>query len=282
LYAADVTAHLRIGELARRTGVSPALLRAWERRYALLEPERTSGGFRLYTDDDVRRIRAMSEHLSRGLSAAEAARLARADGGTAPTGAAALLDALLAFDETGAHAALDRALAELGRETVLAEVLGALRRIGDGWQREEVTVAQEHFATTVLRGRLLGLARGWDRGTGPRALLAAPPGELHDLGLIVFGLALREHGWRITLLGADTPLATLAEAARRLSPSVVVVAALAPDRLEPVTGDLARLGEVAPVVLAGAGASRGLAVAAGAGLLPDDPFEAAAQLASSA
>ena len=273
----------RIGELARRTGVNPALLRAWERRYGLIEPERTEGGFRLYSDRDERRVRRMVEHLESGVAAAEAARFARAEEEpVAEAGERSLFDALLAFDETAAHAAFDRLLADLGREAVLRDaVLPTLRAIGDGWERGDVSVAQEHFASGLLRGRLLGLARGWDRGSGPRALLAAPPGERHDLGLIAFGLALREHGWRVTLLGADTPLDTLREAAMRLSPAVVVLAAMDAAWLEAVAAELASLGADVPVVLAGAGATRSIAAAAGAGLLDDDPFAAAAALASS-
>jgi methanogenic corrinoid protein MtbC1 len=86
-----------------------------------------------------------------------------------------------------------------------------------------VSIAQEHFASNVLRGRLLGLARGWGRGTGPRALLACPEGEHHDLGLIAFGLALRERGWRIDYLGSDTPVASIAEAAEAIAPELLVL-----------------------------------------------------------
>src|ERR671935_1593179 len=68
--------YLRIGELARRTGASPALLRAWERRYGLLRPARSPGGFRLYTTADEARIHRMRDHLARGVAAAQAARLA--------------------------------------------------------------------------------------------------------------------------------------------------------------------------------------------------------------
>ena len=67
---------LRIGELSRRSGVSPELLRAWERRYGLLEPTRSPGGLRLYTPDDLTRVQAMQQHLAEGLAAAEAAALA--------------------------------------------------------------------------------------------------------------------------------------------------------------------------------------------------------------
>jgi MerR family transcriptional regulator, light-induced transcriptional regulator len=73
-------------------------------------------------------------------------------------------------------------------------------------------VVQEHFASNLLRGRLLALARAWERGTGPAALLASAPDEQHDLPLIMFGLALRAQGRRVIFLGADTPLASIAEA----------------------------------------------------------------------
>ena len=79
------------------------------------------------------------------------------------------------------------------------------------WERGEASVAQEHFASNLLRGRLLGLARGWAEATGPRAVLACAPGELHDLPLISFGLALAARGWSITYLGPDTPIATIQE-----------------------------------------------------------------------
>ena len=84
-------------------------------------------------------------------------------------------------------------------------VLPYLAELGRRWEGGQASVAHEHFASNLLRGRLLGLARGWDRGAGPRAVLAAAPGELHDLPLIIFGLALWERGWRITYLGGDTP-----------------------------------------------------------------------------
>ncbi|HEY6015339.1 MAG TPA: MerR family transcriptional regulator, partial [Gaiellaceae bacterium] len=173
----------RIGELARRTGVSPDLLRAWERRYGLLEPVRTGGGFRVYSEEDEQRVRAMQAHLQRGLAAAEAARLARAGEATPP--AEALRAALLEFDELGAQRAFDELLAVFSAEAVVVEVvLPLLREIGEGWAAGGVSVAQEHFSTQLLRGRLLGLARGWGVGAGPLALLACPPGERHDVGLI--------------------------------------------------------------------------------------------------
>ena len=83
------------------------------------------------------------------------------------------------------------------------------------WQGGTASVAMEHFASNVLRGRLAGLARSWGSGHGPQALLACPPGELHDMALMVFGIVLNRNGWRIDYLGASTPVEELERAARR-------------------------------------------------------------------
>jgi len=279
---ANGTGSLRIGELSRRVGVSAELLRAWERRYGLLQPSRTAGGFRLYSEDDERRVRTMQELLASGLSAAEAARTALAEPGTAAVAApdalaAELRAALDGFDEQAAHAAFDALLAAYTLETVLGGVvLPYLKELGDRWESGEATVAQEHFATHVIRGRLLGLARGWDRGVGPRALLACPPGELHDLPLVVFGVALRGRGWRVTFLGADTPPETLADAAALLGPELVVVAAATAGRFDGAAGELAALASHHRLAVAGAGATHELAERLGAELLGGDPVAAAA------
>jgi DNA-binding transcriptional MerR regulator len=256
-----VAAQLRIGELSRRTDVAPELLRAWERRYGLLAPSRSDGGYRLYSEDDVERVRAMRTNLAAGLSAAEAARLAieapRADqpGARGASALAGLREALDRFDGTAAHGILDEALSVLSLDALLGQiVLPYLAELGARWERGEASIAQEHFASSLLRGRLLGLARGWDRGTGPRAVLACAPHELHDLPLIVFGLALRERGWRITYLGADTPLETTAEAARTLEPQLVVISASAGGRLNESLDGLRTLGRNVPLALAGPGA----------------------------
>jgi DNA-binding transcriptional MerR regulator/methylmalonyl-CoA mutase cobalamin-binding subunit len=285
-----VDRRLRIGELARRTHVTPDVLRAWERRYGLLQPERSDGGYRLYSSTDEDRVRAMVRHLNAGVAAGEAARLvleererAGVESAWLPGLSAELRQALDRFDEAGTQEALDKLIATLSLEAAAREViLPYLRELGERWERGEVSVAQEHFAAIVLRARLLGLARGWDRGMGPRAVLACAPGERHELGLIVFGLLLRQHGWRVTYLGADTPLDTLAAATRELAPAAVVVVALAPDGLTAFREPLTQLARSTRLLLAGAGARSDLAAAVGAELLPGDPVEAAAGLATEA
>jgi MerR family transcriptional regulator, light-induced transcriptional regulator len=275
---------LRIGELSRRSGVSPELLRAWERRYELLHPARSQGGLRLYSLDDLERVRLMQHHLARGLAAAEAAALASeqpAASGAEPVLADArdeLAEALAAFDEPRAHAVLDALLATVTTDTVLSTVvMPYLHELGERWERGDASVAQEHFATAVLRGRLLGLARGWGRGLGPAIVLACAPGEQHDLGLIAFGLALRARGWRVVYLGADTPLTSVADAALASKAVFVVVCAVTPTRFSEHGEELRALGRKHRLCIGGAGAAEAL-LDADAEVLEDNPVEEAERL----
>ena len=281
-------AQLRIGELGRRVGVSPELLRAWERRYGLMEPERSAGGFRLYSDADAARVQRMQKYLSQGLSAAEAARAAIEEA-PAPENiatrnladsAADLQRALERYDEQAANSIVDSALSNLSTETALGEVvMPVLREVGERWAAGELTIAQEHFATNVLRGRLLGLARGWGHGNGPIALLACTSGEQHDLPLMLFGISLRAAGWRIVFLGADIPASTIEQAAESIAPAAVVIAATLPEPLLAVETELAALAARVPVAIGGRAADAILAERVGAILLEGDPASAAATLA---
>jgi DNA-binding transcriptional MerR regulator len=251
----------RIGELSRRTGVSPELLRAWERRYELLQPTRSAGGLRLYSPNDLVRVQAMQQHLADGFAAAEAATLAarataRDQETATPDAADRLADALASFDDGDAHAAFDALLARLSIDTLLRDVIVPyLHELGDRWERGEASIAQEHFASTLLRGRLLGLARGWGRGIGPVAVLACAPGEQHDLGLIAFGLTLRARGWRIVYLGADTPIASVADTVWSIDPAFVVVSAVNPRVFRRHAAELQKLSRDTRLCLGGAGAT---------------------------
>lgn len=290
--------HIRIGELSRRVGVSTELLRAWERRYELLSPSRTPGGLRLYGEADERRVGRMLEHLGSGVSAAEAARLTRGEfeaqsshvprdpaqeSGSQRSSSAAddLRRALDHLDETRANAAFDSLMSGFALETVLRDaVLPYLRELGERWRNTgDEVIAQEHFASALLRGRLLSIARGWGGGYGPMALLACFPGDHHDLGLICFGLALRGYGWRITFLGPDTPMHTVVETARLISPSLVVLTTNVENGIDEFESDLTKIASEAPLALAGAGVGEGLAQLVGAQYLDEDPFTAAARIA---
>jgi DNA-binding transcriptional MerR regulator len=287
----DEGGHLRIGELARRVGVKPSLLRAWEKRYGLLAPTRSPGGLRLYSEADEGRVERMQLHLASGMAAAEAARAAKRVSPDAPRrpGPSSvelahigedLRAALDDFDDVAAHAALDRLFGAYGLETALNEVvLPYLRNLGERWADGDATVVGEHFASNLIRGRLQAFTRGWDNGRGPGAILACPSGELHDLPLLCFGIVLRGRGWRITYFGADTPIAAIRAFVRESDSAVVVLAAVAAERFSAAEDEIRALAGGMRVALGGAGASEALARRVSAEPLEPDLVAAAAALA---
>jgi DNA-binding transcriptional MerR regulator len=281
-------ARVRIGELSRRTGVSAELLRAWEQRYGLLRPERSAGGFRLYSAADESRVRRMTSLIASGVSASEAAARAMGDeplAVDAGTGAATdelasgLRAALDRFDAEAAHDALDRLLATVSVEVAISEVLvPLLHELGDRWEGGQATVAQEHFASNLVRGRLMGVARGWANGSGPAFVLACPPGEEHDLGLMMFGIALARRGARVIFLGADTPIATVAETVRDVRPAGVVIAVARSVPLAAAASELETLARDVPVYVGGPGVDEDAVQQLGGRLLDGDPVAAARAL----
>ena len=131
----------------------------------------------------------------------------------------------------------------------------------------------------MLRGRLLGLGRGWGRGFGPCALLACLPGEQHDLGLISFGLVLRARGFRIAYLGGDTPVESVVSAADAVDPEFVVLSAVDAKSFRKLVPELRALARSHRICIGGAGAAEAEAKAIGATLLSGTPVEEADRLA---
>jgi DNA-binding transcriptional MerR regulator len=276
---------MRIGELSRRTGVSPELLRAWEQRYDLLRPTRSPGGFRLYSSDDEARVRKTTALIAEGLSAAEAARLASSPSSTGQAQplvadlAGQLREALDRFDSAAAHTALDRLFSAFSIEFVVTEVLiPYLRELGERWATGRVTVAQEHFAANLIRGRLLGIAGDWGAGGSSTAVLACMPGEAHDLGLLLLGLLLVRSGWQVTFLGADTPLDTVQTTVQALRPTLVVVATVDEAVFHKNASAVAALAASTPLAVAAPVEEQAIAAAGAEPLIGQIP-EIAASLA---
>jgi DNA-binding transcriptional MerR regulator len=285
---------MRISDLSRRVEVSAGTLRVWERRYGLLNPRRTAGNARQYSSVDEARIRLMKRYLRSGVPAAQAAELAiAAQFSVNPGRNATVLDtearraatemreALDRFDETSAQRALEKLLTEYSSNAVIRDVLlPYLHDVGERWAANHMTVAQEHFASNFLLARLLAMARGWDRGLGPRALLACAPDEQHTFALIAFGISLHHLGWRITYLGAATPTDMVASVARQLNPDLITISAT----MAPPPGQPAGVGELSrqwPVSLAGAGADPDLAATCDARYIKEDPVTAAYTISTS-
>jgi MerR family transcriptional regulator, light-induced transcriptional regulator len=257
---------LRIGEVARRTGVTVPTLRAWERRYGLLDPARTDGGHRLYSDDDVQRVRAMQRLLNDGWSASSAARevlrepapITRLRPVPASGDAAAdLIDrleqAIDDFDAPTADTVIDDVFARLEIPRALDEVvLPVLRRIGEGWQTDPRVIAREHFATNTLRPRLQRLLRGPFGASSRTCIAAAPEGEDHDLGLLASSVVAVDAGWRIHYLGARMPTAAIERSVDSLRPDVVLIGAMHREHAEAFLADRPRF-DGAAIVLGGTG-----------------------------
>lgn len=291
----------RIGVLAARVGVSETLLRAWELRYGLLSPTRSASGYRLYGPEDERRIRAMVAARDQGVPAARAAaEVLTAERATAAGRAhdeeAAEADrvrrehdaevaredlraAMVGYDVTAMHDTIDRVLRSVSVEAAIRDVLMPfMHEVGRGWSTGDYDVADEHFATEVVRSRLSALAVGGAPRTGPLVLLACPPGETHDLALKAFEVVLQRSGWRTRFLGTQTPTRSLLAAAEVVEPDLVVLAATRRAAFHADDPALTELRTRWPLAIAGAGADAALAAAWGATHLSGDPVASAQQL----
>ena len=248
---------LRIGELSRRIGASPEVLRAWERRYGLFEPERSPGGFRLYTGLDQRRAGEMVARISEGLAPAEAARQILTSGapGAGEDDFARLREHLEQLDGRAAGEVFDALAARMSIQSLIGHVvMPVMRDVGELWELGTTSVAQEHFFSNFFRRRLMALAEGWE--VGERAVvLACAPEEQHDLPLICLGLALHARGWGITYLGPRTPAASLLEAAGRCDPGAIVLSCTVGDGLDDGLEAIADAPADAPLLLVGRAAS---------------------------
>jgi DNA-binding transcriptional MerR regulator len=218
---------MRIGDVSRRTGVSAATLRVWERRYGVLAPPRTKGGHRQYGPDDVARVQALLRRMDAGQSVSAAARELTHGSAAPDVGAMAedLWCAIDSFDEVALRTRLTTAVDTLGVAGAIDQLLApALRRLGDEWRLSARNIGREHFASTVIRSALLQFLPR-DGGGRPVCLGFCPEGEQHDLGLVMGALALAEAGWRSIVLGARTPLASVEALTDELRPDLVLVAA---------------------------------------------------------
>ena len=178
------------------------------------------------------------------------------------------------LDEAGGRRILDDVADEVGVEsTLMSVVMPLLRALGDGWQRGTTSIAQEHFASHLVRERIAAWSATAARpATGaPTALLACPAEEHHDLGLLVLSALLRRRGWSVRYLGADTPASDLVEVARATQPAATVLSATRSQPFADAATTLVQLHDACSVILAGAGATPEVARAIDARATHEDP-----------
>lgn len=240
---------------SKATGVSSARLRTWERRYGVPRPRRSETGRRLYEDDDLAVIRRMAALVEAGVPAAQAAEaaLSEVESGlvvempaAAPPEVHALAytitNAAERYDEIELQAALSRAVDTAGWPSALAEVVfPSLRLVGERWQRGELSLSAEHFASSILRREILAAVAGMPMppADAPTIVLACPEDERHDMGVSALWLLLRQAELNVIFLGADVPTVELLSALRRTDADAISLSATAPNSL-PTLGLAAR------------------------------------------
>lgn len=259
----------RVKTVCALTGIPRNTLLAWERRYPILELRRSPTGHRIYADSDVEVLKDLKRRVEGGLSISEAVRMqaaARAErtpvAEPRPDLVPTLLSALLDFDRaTADHHLLAHPLPF--RRAVDEVHLPLLTATGDGWAAGTVSIAQEHFVSGWVREQLFSLFHGLGGGppTGPRAICALAPGEVHELALLAVAIHLVLDGWRVTWLGADLPIEELCRTVADEQPSMVCLSAMVGHPPERVLGWARELRAAAPAhttVAVGGPCARGL------------------------
>ncbi len=251
---------LRIRTIARLTGIREATLRAWERRYGFPRPHRSEGNnYRVYTRDEVEDIRRVARLIQQdGLSVSEAIAQVRSTPLTELPGPERLSErfwsAVMVLDGDEVGRVLDEAQATMDVDAYCDRFLmPLLREMG-----VRLDIAREHLASAFIRQRLRQVLEGLESPLdGPRALMACPARDHHEGGLLALGLHLKRKGWRVTLLGADTPAEALQSACTQVLPDLVALSFVRrrePDEFISVLGDALRACAPFPVVVGGPGA----------------------------
>ncbi len=246
----DDTPVYTIKTVVQETGIAPATLRAWERRYGVLSPGRSDGGYRLYSERDIATLRWLKNQVDAGVSISRAVALLeiRHRAGEEPelevertphpvapaenvrgtdTIVDELVETLSLFQEPHAEAVLGEAFALYPVDVVAEEIVTpTLVEIGERWHRGEASIVQEHFATAFLRRRLTALFHAYPQPlSGPLAVTGSGPSEWHDVGILLVSLNLRRHGWRVIYLGQNVPAEHLLREVRKLKPDIVCLSA---------------------------------------------------------
>ncbi|HEU0014969.1 MAG TPA: MerR family transcriptional regulator, partial [Longimicrobium sp.] len=229
----------RIKRVAALTGINPATLRAWERRYGLVAPGRTRSGYRLYTDEDVAMLSRIKVLVDEGLTIGEAITRVRrgaeplpadAEGPSVGRSRARLLESLLAFDRRAALDAYEPVEALPAERRVAEVLLPVMREVGHRWEHGLTGVGEEHFASAFVREKLVGIMESLDTGAarGPEGVCAGPPGEMHEFGLMAAAIHLATRGWRVLYLGANVPLDELRRVLSARVPALLCTSVVMP------------------------------------------------------
>ena len=272
----------------QRTGLSADVLRAWEKRYGVVAPERSEGGQRLYSDEDVERLALLHRATAAGRNIGQISRLGlpelealiledesvRAAQAARPERRAsqaqfffdAAFAAIKRLDAVELDSLLRRAAMQLSAAVVVDEVIvPLLREVGESWHRGEISPAHEHMGTAAIR-RVLAWMSGSAivSSAAPTVLVATPANQRHELGAKIVATTATTEGWRVVFLGADLPAEAIANAAIQARAAVVALSMIFPVDDPGILDEMRRLRSLLPpqvLVVAGGPAAEAHATA---------------------
>lgn len=243
------SAQYLIGTVSKRSGVKSDLVRAWERRYQAVEPTRTAGGHRVYTDQDIARLKLLNQATSHGHSISQIAqfsldelkKLLQQEETHSPVSQTEFLTgdklflaedyiekcyaSVLAFDAKGLESHFENAIVELRTQAFIEDLLTPLlTRIGERWKTGELRAIHEHMTSAVIRSLTYILRNNSPCPEhAPRMIVSTPIGQLHELGALLAAIMAELNGWQVTYLGANLPAEEIAAAVKYTHAKAVTI-----------------------------------------------------------
>lgn len=256
---------------SQRSGVTAHVIRIWERRYQALAPTRTGTNRRMYSEEDVRRLRLLGELTAKGHRIGSVADLdtealekllqgersrgersfpvdATPELSTMQDYVTACLAAARAFEGERLRRLLQRARLQFGQRGMLRQVVTPLiNEIGVAWQDGHLRSGQEHLGTAVIREVLMTPVPGSQTATNaPEIVVATPSGEIHELGALLVAASARDLGWRVTYLGPNLPAEEISSCARVRRARIVAISVVYPEHCPTVLAQIRELRKLLP------------------------------------
>jgi DNA-binding transcriptional MerR regulator/methylmalonyl-CoA mutase cobalamin-binding subunit len=241
--------------VSQMTGLSVHVIRAWEKRYSVVEPDRTDTNRRLYSEEDIEKLKLLNDALHLGhhiggianlsllelkkLIPKESNNLLEIKNGFAPVNSEILVEEILSdsmrairnYDSKKLESILLNASAKLTQPILIEElIIPLVYKVGDLWHSGEIRVANEHLASSVIRGFLYNLLDSYSlNDSAPIMVTATPRGQEHELGALIAGVVAASSGWRVIYLGSNLPSEEIGAVVSHLNAKVVALSIVYPN-----------------------------------------------------
>lgn len=260
-----------IQAVSRATGLSMHVIRAWEKRYNAIEPSRTDTNRRLYSEEDIQKLRLLNDVIHQGHSISSVANLSldelkkilhreKTSENNFDTNSTSsiknnvseiiseCIESIKNYDAKKFETLLLSASAKLTQPTLLEElIIPLVYRVGDLWHDGEIRVANEHLATSVVHSFLYNLLDSYSASSSaPLIVSATPRGQEHDLGALIVGVVAASSGWRVVYLGTNLPSEEISSAADQLDAQAVALSLVYPKDDPHLRSELKKLHQLLP------------------------------------